>query len=376
MLYAVLPTTFSELGFLPFQVGLILSANRWIRLLTNHFAEWLCRRFRLDFLISLAFVLGAALTFVYSSVAAFPILLTARVLWGLCFSFIRQIGVMTVVDCADRKGLGRLMGVYNGVARTGSVTAYVAGGIGHDLFGFSTTLFVFGLVSLAAVPLGAISRRALTQKDEERELGTGESISPGLLGCGFVVGCAGTGLMISTLGVILKETVGSSVSVFGVVIGVATLNGFMLAARWVPELTAAPLLGHLGDRVGRKKSAAIYFLMGSMALVVGSTSWARGGGMILAVLVFFFCAVGATVTLMTEAGSRGSRTVARFVTASDLGSAVGPVLGWSTQQLDLSTALILQIGSGLYAVGAILAIRVLTDREGSIDADSPPAINP
>ena len=37
-LYAILPTYYTELGLLPYQVGLLLSANRWIRLLTNQLA--------------------------------------------------------------------------------------------------------------------------------------------------------------------------------------------------------------------------------------------------------------------------------------------------------------------------------------------------
>ena len=39
MLYSVLPTYYAELGLMPYQVGLILSVNRWVRLITNSLAE-------------------------------------------------------------------------------------------------------------------------------------------------------------------------------------------------------------------------------------------------------------------------------------------------------------------------------------------------
>ena len=97
-LYSVLPTYYTELGLMPYQVGLILSVNRWIRLLTNHLAERLTRYYNLTGLAVLALVLGAGTTFVYGINALFPILLAARILWGLSWSFIRQIGLMTVVD--------------------------------------------------------------------------------------------------------------------------------------------------------------------------------------------------------------------------------------------------------------------------------------
>ena len=66
-LYSVLPTCYTELGLMPYQVGLILSVNRWIRLLTNHLAERLCRRYSLTLLLMLSLTLGAATTVVYGT---------------------------------------------------------------------------------------------------------------------------------------------------------------------------------------------------------------------------------------------------------------------------------------------------------------------
>ena len=71
MLYSVLPTYFTEIGLMPYQVGLVLSANRFIRLITNHLAERLCRRVRLDFLTIAAFGLGALVTYASASVIQF-----------------------------------------------------------------------------------------------------------------------------------------------------------------------------------------------------------------------------------------------------------------------------------------------------------------
>ena len=148
MLYSVLPSYYTELGLQPFQVGLVLSANRWIRLVTNRLAELLCRSISLTILVSLAFTLGALITLAYAWVTTFWVLLLARVLWGLCWSFIRQIGVMTVVDGAEDGRLGRMMGIYSGLSRTGSVTGNLAGAVGHDLIGFTATLVIFAATSM------------------------------------------------------------------------------------------------------------------------------------------------------------------------------------------------------------------------------------
>ena len=54
MLYSVLPSAYGELGLVPIQVGLVLSMNRWVRLLTNHLAARLCERCDMAWLAGLA----------------------------------------------------------------------------------------------------------------------------------------------------------------------------------------------------------------------------------------------------------------------------------------------------------------------------------
>ncbi len=357
-LYSVLPTCYTALGLMPYQVGLILSVNRWIRLLTNHLAERLCRWYSLTLLLILSLTLGAATTVVYGTVSLFPILLGARVLWGLSWSFIRQIGLMTVVDSAPEGAIGRMMGFYNGIHRLGSVAGNLAGAMGYDLVGFTLTLTIFGGLSLMGVPLGIFSRWRLPHV--ERALPGLEASAwrdPGLLVCGFVVGCVGAGLMMSTLGMVLKASLGNSLTVGGLVIGVATLNGMLLASRGVTDGLFAPVLGALSDRIGRRRGALLFFGLGSLAMLTAS----RMPGtvpLVVLVLLFFVCGVGATVVMVSEAGLRGARAVASYVTASDMGSAAGPMLGWMTLQLYLPTHLIFVIGGGLYAIAALVSLRV------------------
>lgn len=353
-LYAVLPTYYAELGLLPYQVGLILSVNRWIRLLTNHLAERLTRRFSLTLLLALALTLGAATTAVYGIASLFSILLIARILWGLSWSFIRQIGLMTVVDSAPGGAIGRMMGYYNGISRLGSVGGNLVGAIGHDLIGFTLTLILFSGLSLIGVPLGLLGRRAAPHAD--RPLPAVEAPtwrSPGLLVCGLIVGSVGAGLMMSTLGSILKETVGDTVTIGAIAIGVATLNGLLLAFRWITDGLTAPLLGALSDRIGRRNAALLTFGLGALALFAAAS--ASGAALLVPmVLLFFVCGVGATVVMFSEAGARGPRAVAAYVTASDTGSAAGPMLGWIALQLALPSHLIFVIG-GLFYAAAVLA---------------------
>ena len=61
-LYSVLPVIHSDLGLSALQVGLLLSVNRWIRLLTNEFAHRLAARHAPAYLLPAALLLGAITT--------------------------------------------------------------------------------------------------------------------------------------------------------------------------------------------------------------------------------------------------------------------------------------------------------------------------
>ena len=156
-LYALLPLYFQEIGLLLIQVGILLSANRWVRLLTNHLAERLAERFPVNLMLVLSLTLGALLSLAYAYFSSFLVLLVARCLWGLCWSFIRHISVMGVASSTKSQNLGQMMGYYNGISHIGSVIGIVLGGILFDLIGFSSTLAMFCLFSLFSVPFAVKS---------------------------------------------------------------------------------------------------------------------------------------------------------------------------------------------------------------------------
>jgi predicted MFS family arabinose efflux permease len=355
-LYALLPLYFQEIGLVPIQVGILLSANRWIRLFTNHLAERIVGCYPAHLMLAASLTLGALLTAVYAAVSSFLILLIARCLWGLCWSFIRHIAVMGVAASSDPQDLGQMMGYYNGISRIGSVVGIVLGGILFDLFGFTTTLVAFCLASLLAVPFALSSGiQSVGIYNAERKASQPGSAHHALLTCGFCIGAVGPGLIMSTLGFILLSRYGQQVDLYGILLGVATLNGLLLGCRWILDTLGAPVYGALIDRAGLHVGAPVCFFTGVivlMALTMDNSLAALAAGIIL----FFMSGTALTTVVSAEASRRGPRIYARYASAGDLGAAFGPVIGWTAYELLDVPDLAFFLGALIYAVGLLSAL--------------------
>ncbi|HJN50137.1 MAG: MFS transporter [Pseudomonadales bacterium] len=354
-LYALLPIYFQELGLVPIQVGLLLSANRWIRLLTNHLAERLVRTHASTGLLVLSFLLGALLTFYYAQSQSFLLLLVARLLWGLCWSFIRHISMMTVATQTAEGQMGQMMGYYNGISRTGSVAGILLGGILFDTVGFQLTFLIFATVSVIAVPLGWQSQRRTRHADMVAQWKHDESPVGfrALMICGFSLGCVGPGLIMSTLGFVLAGRYGSERAVAGIILGIATVNGLLLGTRWILESLAAPFLGAFVDRIGIHKGAPVFFVAGTVSLCFLSVTTSVLT-LVTGILVFFFSATALQAVITGHAGKQGSRVYARFASSSDIGAAVGPLLGWTAVELS-GQDIVFMLATLFYALGTVSA---------------------
>ena len=358
-MYAVLPICFKEIGLLPIQVGIILSINRWIRLLTNHLAERALERYSTAALLTAALFLGSLITLTYAIFSRFIIIVVARMLWGLCWSFLRQAGMMAAIGSAPEKNVSQVMGYFHGLVRIGAVSGLLFGGMLFDMVGFSPAFLILGLVSFAGIPLGSLSQKDLKQ---EKRISSSSSRADRfdhirlLLFCGFVIGCVGSGLIMSTLGAILKHMVGSSISIGTLVIGVATLNGLLLGGRWLFESLCAPVFGALNDRIGRHIGSFVFFCIGSFSLF----SCGAASNILLMsffILLFFGCGVSLTAGIAAEAGKRGPKAIALYASALDLGAAVGPILGWGILDFTSSPGIIFVAGGILFSIAALFSWR-------------------
>ena len=174
-MYVILPVQYVELGLSAIQVGVLLSANRWVRLVTNQVAERMLRRYSGKVLFPAALLIGSILAAAYSTAPAFVILLVLRMVWGLCWSFIRHTGVMTTIGIAGSERAGRLMGIYVGLLQAGFVAGTFVAGLLFDGTGFRTTFLLAAAMSLAAVPTAVLSSRRSQVSMRGPRIGYGQS---------------------------------------------------------------------------------------------------------------------------------------------------------------------------------------------------------
>jgi MFS family permease len=226
-----------------------------------------------------------------------------------------------------------------------------------DVMGYRPTLLLFAVLSAMAAAISGPSheRRSRPAKAEPPDTAvppgrsapapnlkappmalTGRGRGRRLLAvnvCGFANGFVTSGLVTSTLGLLLKTHYGSAIALGGMSIGIASLTGLLLSTRWAVDFGLGPYLGHLSDRLGRHRVILTAFLIGTLALLAFA-SVAAFIPLSLAAVAIFISSTALSAALDASLGDLASpgeraRTIGRYATFTDLGAACGPLLGYA-----------------------------------------------
>lgn len=346
MLYIVLPVHFAEAGLGSlWEVGIILSANRLVRLPLNPAVGWLYRRISDRTGIVIATVLAAFTTLGYAYAHGFVMWLALRCVWGAAWTLLRLGAFYCILNVSSDGDRGYFMGLYNGLYRLGSLGGMLAGGLLADLLGFSATALLFGactaltiVPSLVFVPRGKGPQPVSASGAPSEAVAWRESTVLWVMATGLVVALIYQGLYASTLSRLINVHAGSSVTVWGVAVGAATLAGALQALRWAWEPWLAPWFGRLSDRrFGRRAvmtaslgAGAIFF--GLAALTLPLPLWI--GALLGAQLAGTSLTTCADAVASDAASVAGGRTFMMWYSfAADLGAALGPLIAYLINDL-------------------------------------------
>jgi MFS family permease len=348
-LYVALPTHTAQAGISLEGVGLMLSANRIVRVFLNGpYGYFLDRMPRRPILV-LSLFLGALSTAMYT-IPGFWAMLAGRLLWGVSWIGIWVGGTTVIMDISTDANRGRFSGQYQMWFFLGAGGSSLFSGVLTDWLGYRPGLLISAAVTLAAAVVWLLLLpetrgipRPLRSRREAPDPASIASPSPpttshnrlALATASVLYGVnrlVFAGVLAATFALLLEERVGV-VAVAGLILPLTTLTGGLSAARLAFGMTASPLVGWISDLCGDR------WLLAGSALAIGAVSvaWMGVGVGVAVVLAALLSAIamGALQTLVTALAGDHSPTGRRgqamglLNTVGDLGSAVGPLMAYA-----------------------------------------------
>lgn len=379
MLYVVLPLYWREAGLTSlYEVGILLSVNRFIRLPLNPIVSWLYRRMNMTTGMLIAVILTGVVTFLYAQASGFWFWFALRCAWGLVWTFLRLGAFYAILNLSSEHNRGFLMGQYNGLSRLGSLFGMLAGGGLVWVIGMRPIFLAFAVLTLGAVFLAVKVRAGADLRPHAAAGETAAGIHPqaaaaaGLrrriagdllampvaqaLLTGLLTAYLFQGVFSSTLSHILDLRLTGAGIAGSFLLNAAMLGGLFQAARWLWEPWLAPWIGRKSDESGRRIPLLIVTLCATAALFAlipvpaPLMLW-------LAVLLFIQAAATVLTTLcdtiaadVSSARTDKAMVITVYSMMVDLGSAFGPMIAYSfsVTALYVSSAAVLAALAGLW----------------------------
>ncbi|MEM7539074.1 MAG: MFS transporter [Chloroflexota bacterium] len=391
-IYAVLPIYTAEAGITLGSVGIMLSANRFIRVLLNGPIGIISDRLPRRILFLPALFLGAFSTALYALAEGFWVLLIGRLLWGLSWIGIWVAGNAIVFDMSNDTDRGRWVGLYQTAFLLGLSLGAIIGGVLTDWLGYHRAMAVEAAISFIGAVVALVllvetkphsnltterspSEPSLSDDSQSLEeqlsqpapqppvtaFWTKLSAAVGLYGVNRLIWA---GCVIATLGLFLVEQVGETVTLYGNTIGVATMTGILSGVSSMVGMVATPIIGNISDKAmsrtrSRWQVAAGGLLLGVIGLVILSSGYAWA--IVLGILLGAIASgsnQGISTTIVgdiSQTQQRG-RNLGILFTVGDLTSAVGPVLTYALIPL-LGLGNLYLISAGFFALMLFLSIQ-------------------
>ncbi|MFC6720214.1 MFS transporter [Natrialbaceae archaeon GCM10025896] len=251
VIFPILPNLGVVLGISPFLVGIILSANRFSRMLTNAPAGVLVDRYgtRTPMIVGMFVQAVGTFGYVIAMVAPLPEawFLSARILWGVGSAAVFATAFVITADVSDGSSRGTSMGLIRGGLLFGFPSGVVLGGIITE---FTNEVTAFTVATVFAFVASIVAFLLIPETHVEGE--QRQSVKPWDIDTGVPALTVGTvnfavffvyiGALFATLVLFLKErnlgvfgweAVGSSGIFMAITVLVA--GGFMFLGGYVSD---------------------------------------------------------------------------------------------------------------------------------------------
>lgn len=310
-LYLLLPMYAPHFGISLAEAGLLLAANRLVRIVGYGWVARFYARHGDRPTCTLAVVAAALCAIGYATLSGFWALLPLRLMWGLCFAALNLAS--QALATADPVGAARRSGRSRSVVAIGPMIALpLAAWLAHAQ-GPRLVFFGFAVVALAAV----LVTRQLPAKGHAASAPRRWKLPDSLDSWSFLEGLTLDGLFIFGLSYLGRDLLPG---------GAVMVAGTLMALRYLAEIVLSPIGGHMAERFGAETLLVSLSLITAIALAGFGAGWLWAcAGLIVVLRALQLPLLAPIVAHRTPGPGRVQALAARSVWR-DIGAGTGPVL--------------------------------------------------
>lgn len=313
LLYLLLPMESQAFGITLAQAGVLLAANRLVRIFGyRHVLNFYARNGdRLTCMIAAG---AATLCAVGNSVlSGFAALLGLRLVWGLCFA---ALNLSTqVLATAEPAGAARRAGRSRALIALGPMLALPLGGW-LTLWAGPRPIF---LILAGACLVGLWMARGLPTAGHDLHSTPGRRFKwpDSVAMWSFIEGVALDGLFIFGLSIQAQKILGGDA---------VLIAGGLMALRYVSEMLLSPLGGRAAQRFGATSMLLLFSFLSALALTAFGSYWVIVGAASVLVLRALQLPLVTTLVAERNPGSMRVSALASNAVWRDIGVGLGPLL--------------------------------------------------
>lgn len=319
LLYSVLPVFGKEMGFSIFFIGLLLSVNRFARILANTHIANVVNRFGMKKVLIICSVLAVITSALYGFMLGAILFLFARIAWGLSYSGLKIATLNYAASSKERSGFA--FGLSKGIQAIGALFALYIGPIAIDGLGIKFGFFAVALLSSMGILLAFSlpSNNIETHPSKVKNSKTFRPSSMNLLV--FVLSITVDGVLVVTLANLFAGNYSGSGQLL---IGVS----FYLLLKKIFVLVFSLVSGFLSLRI-----SAIKLFKVSVILCVAGTLLVSSGFVIAGITIAFFfntfiVTFSPLIAIERQSVNENSlQAISGISTWWDLGAALGAFAG-------------------------------------------------
>ena len=314
LLYLLLPMHHASFGISLAEVGLLLAANRLVRIAGY---GWVARFYadRGPRAACLLAALGSLLsTLGYGVLSGVWSLLVARLLWGLSFA---AMNIATqALATAEPEGSARRSGRMRSIIAAGPCLGLIVGALIDQVAGPRIAFLVLTIAALTAFPFAA----RLPRQGEGRP---GRIIRPRfrlpsrLDTWSFIQGMTLDGLFVLGMSVLARAALPS----YG-----ALAAGGALALRYVGEILLGPTGGGLAERFGPRRVLTVLSVLTAVGLALIGAGALWTGALLVVCLRGLIQPIPGPVVALENPGRDRVPALAALATWRDIGAGCGPLI--------------------------------------------------